>query len=95
MICILFLRSAGYQKGIGHDYVSGPPPRSYPDTKPKKPRKERSARSRGKSKLTEKEVCEIRAMAGTMSNSKIAAIYGISKPSVQAIISRRNWGDVH
>jgi hypothetical protein len=94
MICIIFLRSAGFQKGFGHNYVPGPPPKIYAEPKPRKPRKPSGKRNRGNSRITEKDVVQIRAMAETMTNPEIAKVFGISTPAVQAIVSRRNWAHV-
>ena len=52
------------------------------------PRGERN----GTSKLTEAMVIEIRRLIGTMRNSDIGEKFGVSKETVQAISSGRNWG---
>lgn len=43
-------------------------------------------------KLTQVEVLEIRSLAETMSQSEIAAKFGVANSTVGAIISRENWG---
>lgn len=45
----------------------------------------------GSSKLTEKQVSEIRAMKGIKSQTEIAAMYGISQSNVSRLMSRHNW----
>jgi HNH endonuclease len=42
-------------------------------------------------KVTEKEVRAIRALAGTMSQVEISKLFGLSKGSVNHIISRKKW----
>ena len=44
------------------------------------------------SKVTEKDVHEIRRSHGEKSNKEIAERFGITKPAVCHIVSRRNWG---
>ena len=46
----------------------------------------------GRAKLTEQDVRAIRGLAGVMSQSKIAAKYGVSRESVRAIHHRKSWG---
>jgi len=95
---VMILSDTGRHNGC----ITGVVARMYSEEKlparyqPKKPKRayKPTKKNPGSSKITEKEVLEIRAMAGVMNNSKIADLFGISKPAVQAIISRRNWGHV-
>jgi hypothetical protein len=43
-------------------------------------------------KLTEAQVIEIRALAGSLSHTKIGKQFGVSQPVVSRIISREYWG---
>jgi hypothetical protein len=45
----------------------------------------------GRSKLTENQVVEIRAMGGVASARKIAAFFGVNHWTVADIIKRRTW----
>jgi hypothetical protein len=58
----------------------------------------RSARqpgeSHGRAKLTESQVREILALAGTMTQKAIAQRFGVSRPLVSRIISRKLWAHV-
>jgi len=47
--------------------------------------------SHGKSKLTEKQVLEIRAIGRTKSLSKIATIYKVQPACVNKILNRKTW----
>lgn len=42
-------------------------------------------------KLTEAQVLEIRALAGTLSQGEIGRRYGVSRGCINSIITRRNW----
>jgi len=44
-----------------------------------------------KSKLTEQDVREIRALEGTMTLKGIAKLYGVGFQQVSNIIRRKNW----
>lgn len=44
------------------------------------------------SKLTEADVRKIRSLEGTVSQSEMAAMFGVSRGSVQDILRGRNWG---
>lgn len=48
----------------------------------------------GTSKLTELQMLEIRALCGTMSQTKIAARFGVSQTLVSLINSRGRWSHV-
>lgn len=54
---------------------------------------ERQARGNvhGKAIMTEEKVLALRAMNGTKKHRELAAIFGISRPTVFQIISRRTW----
>ena len=46
----------------------------------------------GMAKLTEEDVREIRRLEGSMTQAKIAAIFGVSASHVSGIINRKEWG---
>jgi hypothetical protein len=43
-------------------------------------------------KLTEKEVIEIRRIAGSMRQEDIGAMYGVSQSTISMIVNRLHWG---
>ena len=45
----------------------------------------------GLSKLTEKQVLEIRKIGRTMSESKIGLIYGVERKCINNILNRKSW----
>ena len=50
--------------------------------------------NQGASKLTEKDVREIRQLAGTLSNTEIGRIFGIGSMHVGRIIKRERWSHI-
>lgn len=48
----------------------------------------------GNAKLTDEQVLAIRGMAGELSHSKIAAIFGVSQTLVSRIIRRGGWAHI-
>jgi DNA-binding transcriptional regulator YiaG len=46
------------------------------------------------SKLTEETVRQIRQDAGSVSVSEQARRYGVSRPTIRAVIARRTWAHV-
>lgn len=48
----------------------------------------------GKSKLTDEQVLEIRAAAGSLTQRELAKKYGVSQPNIQSILVRRMWSHI-
>ncbi|MEN9924154.1 MAG: Deep-sea thermophilic phage [Pseudomonadota bacterium] len=45
----------------------------------------------GRSKLTEEQVAEIKALGGTLSQHQIAKRFGVGQPQIHRILSGRRW----
>lgn len=54
----------------------------------------RPGSSNGSSRLTEDQVLEIRHLAGSMSQDKIAGRFGVGQSTVSSIVLRRSWQHV-
>lgn len=54
----------------------------------------RKGENAGSSKLTEKEVLEIRTIGKTMSSSEIASIYNVDRANISYILKRKTWTNI-
>lgn len=99
---VMFVRTRGYHNGecLGqsaacYESVGSLPARYRKDTKVKVKRSRKPAEpgsNRGNSKMDAMKVLVIRKMAETFTNPQIAAHFDLAVASVQAIVSKRNWG---
>ena len=59
----------------------------------KRPTKQ-SGEGNNRAKLTEEDILKIRELAGSMLQSEIARIFGISQVMVSSIIRRQSWAHI-
>lgn len=64
------------------------------DTVQRERRKDQRGEGHPNAKLTEIQVMEIRELAGTISERKLALKYGVSAPTISDVVTQRTWAHV-